>query len=95
MKLYTCGAKKVGGSIGHPCGAAARALDAAGHAYEIETVGGFKNIPFTRGGDTRAHIIELSGKPDVPVLVLDDGEVVAGSKTIIEWAHVNPATASS
>lgn len=27
----------------------------------------------------------------VPVLVLDDGEVIAGSQTIVAWASINPA----
>ena len=33
----------------------------------------------------------LTGKPTVPVLVTDDGEVVADSKNIVTWAKDNPA----
>jgi glutathione S-transferase len=91
MKLYTCGVKKAGWSIGHPCGKAAHALDEAGHTYELEAVGGYKNVPFTSGGGKRDHIIELTGQREVPVLVLDDGEAIAGSKVIVAWAKANPA----
>jgi hypothetical protein len=27
----------------------------------------------------------------VPVLVLDDGTVINGSRTIVDWANANPA----
>jgi len=92
MKLYTCAVKKTAGSIGHPCGAAALALDKAGHDYEIETVGGFKNVPFTTGGGKRDKIVALTGNTSVPVLVLDDGTIIDGSKPIIGWAAANAAT---
>ena len=93
MKLYTCPAKTVGGSmpvIKHPCGEAAKALDEAGHAYEVETVGGFKNVPLSRRG-RRDGIREMTGQEDVPVLALDDGTNVAGSKAIVDWARGNAA----
>lgn len=95
MLLYTCAGKKSGAStpvIQHPCGRAAKALDAAGHTYEIEVVGGFKNIPFTRGGK-RDTIIELTGQEDVPVLVLDDGDTVVGAEAIVGWAYENAVAA--
>ena len=39
-----------------------------------------------------AHLIrELTGKEDVPVLVLDDGEAIAGSNEIVAWAKSHPA----
>ena len=34
---------------------------------------------------------KLTGKVDVPVLVTDEGEVVAGSAEIAAWARSNPA----
>jgi glutathione S-transferase len=34
---------------------------------------------------------ELSGTNEVPILVLDDGEVISGSGTIARWAHEHPA----
>ena len=89
MILYTCLAQKVGADvpvIRHPCGQAAKALDAAGHRYEIEVVGGFKHVPLSRRG-RRDKIIELTGQEDVPVLVTDDGEVVQGSQAIVDWAR--------
>ena len=60
MKLYTCGQSDHGAALGHPCGRAARALREAGHEVEIETVGGYKLLPWTRRGQ-RDAIRELSG----------------------------------
>ncbi len=76
--------------VKHPCGVAAKALDEAGHEYEVRVVGGFKNIPFSRRG-RRDEIVSLTGQEDVPVLLLDDGEAVDGSRRIVEWAAANPA----
>lgn len=94
MVLYTCAAKKIGasGPLGkHPCGLAAKALDEAGHRYELKTVGGFKNIPFTTRGGQRDQIVALTGQKDVPVLVLPDDTVIDGHREIIDWAKANPA----
>ena len=93
MLLYTCPARKVGGSapiVKHPCGRAADALNEAGHTYDTEVVGGFKSLGFTRRGK-RDKIRELTGQEDVPILVLDDGEVVSGSQAIVDWARSHPA----
>ena len=93
MLLYTCPAGKHGATapvIKHPCGRAAKALDDAGHTYDLETVGGFKALGFTRRGK-RDKIRELTGQEDVPVLVLDDGRVVTGADAIVEWAGKHPA----
>jgi glutathione S-transferase len=90
--LYTCGQKKVAGRIGHPCGRAARALDEAGYEYEIKVVGGYRMAFWTwgnRGGD-RAEVKELSGTNEVPILLLDDGEVISGSSVIARWAREHP-----
>jgi len=95
MLLYTCAARRFGATtpvIKHPCGVAAKALDDAGHAYTLEVVGGFKNVPFSRHGK-REKIIELTGQEDVPVLVLDDQTVVTGTKAIVAWAAAHPAGA--
>lgn len=88
MVLYTCPAGTHGASaplIKHPCGVAAKALDAAGYSYKTKTVGGFKNVPLSRRGK-RQEILELTGQEDVPVLVLDDGTTVNGSGQIVTWA---------
>jgi glutathione S-transferase len=93
MILYTCGQKKRGPAFAHPCAKAAKALDAAGYMYELRTVGSYRLMPWTwrsRSGE-RAEIKKLSGTNEVPILVLDDGEVVSGSGTIARWAHEHPA----
>jgi glutathione S-transferase len=91
--LYTCGQKKRGPSALHPCARAAKALDAAGYRYELKVVGGYRLMPWTwmnRGAD-REEVKRLSGTNEVPILILDDGEVVSGSGTIARWASTHPA----
>jgi glutathione S-transferase len=66
-----------------------KALDDAGHEYECKQVDGGKLKLWTlpsRAGD-RAEIERLSGQRSVPILVLDDGEVITGSGTIVCWAQ--------
>jgi glutathione S-transferase len=91
--LYTCGQKKTGPAFMHPCAKAAKALDAAGYEYEIKTVKGYRMLPWTWGsrGDDRAEVKKLSGTNEVPILVLDDGEVISGSGAIADWAGEHPA----
>jgi glutathione S-transferase len=93
--LYTCGQKKLGPAAVHPCAKAAKALDAAGHEYEMKVVKGYRLVAWTwsRRDEDRAEVRELSGTNEVPILVLDDGEVVSGSSTIARWARENPASA--
>lgn len=91
--LYTCSHGKSFGDlpapVAHPCGRAAKALDDAGHPYELKKVKGgilkFWTLP-KRGSD-RAEIERLSGQRSVPILVLDDGEVITGSGAIVHWAQ--------
>ena len=82
MLLYTCGQKDHAAGLGHPCGRAAKALRDAGYDFDIETVGGYRLLPWTRRGE-RDKIREISGQEDVPVLVTDGGEVVSGTGTIV------------
>ena len=92
MILYTCSGGKTGAPL-HPCGKAAKALDDGGHAYEMRKVAGGSMLPWTwrsRGRD-RAEVERLSGQRSVPILVLDGGEVIAGSGHIARWAKANPA----
>jgi glutathione S-transferase len=93
MILYTCAQKKVGPAALHPCAKAGKALDAAGYEYELKTVGGYRMMPWTWGSrdDDRAEVRELSGSNEVPILILDDGEVISGSSTIARWAAEHPA----
>ena len=88
--LYTC---EVGtsfgslpGPVGHPCGRAAKALDDAGHSYDHRTVkgGSLKVWTWPSRAKDRAEIKRLSGQQSVPILVLDDGEVIVGSGSIVD-----------
>jgi glutathione S-transferase len=95
MVLYVCanGTSFGGlpGPIAHPCGKAAKALDDAGHTYELkQTKGGslmLWTLP-TRARD-RAEVEQLSGQRAVPILALDDGNVITGSGAIVRWAREN------
>jgi glutathione S-transferase len=95
--LYTCSEGKSFGSlpaaIAHPCGRAAVALDRAGCSYELKKVKGgtLKFWTWPSRARDRVLIEELSGQRAVPILVLDDGEVVVGSGAIVEWAGANPS----
>jgi len=77
----------------HPCAKAGKALDQAGYEYEIRTVKGYRMMFWTWGkrDEQRAEVRRLSGSNEVPVLVLDDGEVVSGSGAIAAWAKQHPA----
>jgi hypothetical protein len=91
MKLYICwGTFRSPRPGGHPCGNAYRALKNAGHDFEVEKVYGLAPLPDTSG---RKKVRELSktGSSWVPLLVLDDGEVIQESKDIAAWAEANPA----
>jgi hypothetical protein len=95
--LYTCPARKHGATaplVQHPCGVAAKALDDAGLTYDVEVVGGFKRVPFSRRG-RRGAIRELTGQEDVPVLVVDGETVVAGSGAIVAWAREHAVRATT
>ena len=92
MTLYTCPWRKRSAGW-HPCGVAAKALDEAGHRYEIRVVRGQLSMPWTwisRRRD-RAEVRALSGQNGVPVLVLEGGEIIAGSEKIAAWAADDPA----
>ncbi len=94
MKLYTCGLKGTGPIIAHPCSTAVHALDKAGYEYEIQTVGGYRLMPWTwrkRFGGALDEVERLSGTKEVPILVLDDGQVISGSSHIARWAREHPA----
>lgn len=92
MVLYTCGQKTHGPAFAHPCGKAGKALDQAGYDYELRTVRGYRLMPWTWGSrsEDRAEVKKLSGTEEVPILVLDDGEVISGSGAIAAWAKQHP-----
>jgi len=83
--------------IAHPCGRAAKALDDAGHAYELRKVkgGSLKFWTWPSRAQDRAEIEQLSGQRAVPILVLDGGEVITGSGAIVSWARANSPQAQA
>lgn len=91
--LYTCGLKKRGGSLAHPCARAMNALDRAGYEYDHHVLGGYRFVPWTwrTRNRERAEVERISGTKEVPVLVLDGGGVVSGSSRISRWAEEHPA----
>lgn len=94
MKLYICWSTwQTPRPGGHPCANALIALKEAGHYPEVEKVHGLGVGPKWMNvmTDGRRKVEELSGQRAVPVLVLDDGEVIADSKRIAEWAAAHPA----
>jgi hypothetical protein len=61
----------------------------AGYSPEVIRSYGFSFLPdLTRG---RKEARRLTGESYVPVLVLDDGQVIHDSKNIVAWARANPA----
>jgi hypothetical protein len=95
MKLYVCyGTWTAGKPLhAHPCGEANAALERAGHQPEVVLSYGLGLLPGVINGLTRGRreVKEMTGSYWVPVLVLDDGTVIRGSKKIIAWAKANPA----
>jgi hypothetical protein len=98
VKLYVCYGtwKPAPRPGGHPCGNAYHALKDAGHDPEVRRAYGLGWLPdsmnMTPG---RKEVKRLAGNVWVPVLVLDDGEVVQGSREIVQWASDNPAPAAT
>jgi hypothetical protein len=93
MKLYVCYGTWT--ATGHPCGAAYQALCDAGHDPKVVRAfgaGALPDVPFnlTPG---RRHVKARTGSSMVPMLELDDGEVVDGSQAIREWASTHPVSA--
>ncbi len=93
MKLYVCWGTFATPGHGHPCRTAHQALLAAGYEPEVIKVRGLGVGPriFQWITDGRREVEELSGQRAVPVLVTDDGEVIAESERIVEWAAANAA----
>ncbi len=96
MILYACPIGKSGAPV-HPCARAAKALDDAGHSYELRTVKGGSLKPWTwhRRERDRAEIRRLSGQLAVPILVLDEDQVITGSSAIARWAQDHEPVATS
>ena len=92
MVLYTCGQKKSGRGSRIRARRRARRSTRPATSYELKTVGGYRLMPWTWGSrdEERAEVKKLSGTNEVPILVLDDGEVISGSGTIARWAQEHP-----
>jgi glutathione S-transferase len=85
--LHVCHVNRGGPKV-HACRVAHDALEANGHSYETNVWA--RNRPFgllTKGN--RPELKELSGQEKLPVLELDDGTTVNGSKDIEAWAKQN------
>ncbi|MFL5844903.1 MAG: hypothetical protein ACJ762_09445 [Solirubrobacteraceae bacterium] len=94
MKLYVCYGtwKPAPRPGGHPCGTAFHALKDAGHDPEVVKsygLGIFPDALNNTAGRRRAK--ELTGSNVVPVLELDDGTAIGGSREIAAWAKAHPA----
>ena len=93
MILYTCGQKTARARLRPSLRRRpARRSTRPATSYEIKVVGGYRLMPWTWGSrdEDRAEVKELSGTNEVPILVLDDGEVISGSGTIARWASEHP-----
>ncbi len=96
MKLYVCwGTFKIAPRPGgHPCGSAYHALREAGHDPEVVKAYGLAALPDALNQTSgRREVKRLTGKTTVPVLVTDEGEVIADSKKIVAWAREHSAGA--
>ncbi|HET9163153.1 MAG TPA: glutathione S-transferase N-terminal domain-containing protein [Solirubrobacterales bacterium] len=91
MKLYVCWGTYREPFHQHPCRVAHRALLAAGHEPELVKVRGLgvgpRFLQWTTKG--RREVEGLSGRRVVPMLVTSEGEVIAESVPIVEWARAN------
>ena len=95
MKLYVCYGTFPTPLLpgGHPCREAYLALRRAGHEpHVVRSLGAamLPDIPFnlTPG---RVHVKRVTGNSEVPMLETDDGEIVQGSRQIVDWAKKNRA----
>ena len=94
MKLYVCyGLFPSPRPGGHPCRNAAHALRDAGHDPQLVKSYGLGILPDALANWTpgRRRAKELTGSSVVPVLELDDGTAIGGSKNIVRWAREHPA----
>lgn len=96
MKLYICwGLFPSPRPGGHPCKNGYEALREAGHNPEVVKSYGLALLPdAVNRTEGRREAKRLTGKTTVPVLLTDDGEVVADSKNIVAWAREHPASAT-
>jgi hypothetical protein len=96
MKLYVCYGtwKRAPRPGGHPCGVAYEAVTKAGYDPQVIRSYGAGPLGIFNVTPGRREVKRLTGNYWVPLLVADDGTTVQGSKRIVEWAEVHPATGS-
>jgi hypothetical protein len=96
VKLYVCwGTMQLPRPPrGHPCHNAYKALRDAGYDPEVVKVHGLGIGPLKWMTEGRREVEQLTGQPEVPVLVTDAGETIQDSRKIVAWAKANPAAAS-
>jgi hypothetical protein len=91
MRLIVCYGS-FGDSWGHPCGVAHKALTDAGHDPDVQRAYGWRYLPDALNVmPGRKEAKRRTGSVDVPVLILDDDQTVAGTQAIVAWARANPA----
>jgi hypothetical protein len=80
----------------HPCGIAYHALRDAGYDPEVKYAFGWTKLPdFLNLTPGRREAKRLTGSVTVPVLITDDGEVVAETRPIKQWAREHPASSQA
>ena len=96
MKLYVCWGTFQTFGLGHPCRNALDALHAAGHEPEIIRSYGWGPLPAALNRcEGRRLARTATGKSWIPLLVTDEGELIAGTANIKEWSIQQPARSST
>ena len=92
MKLYVCWGTFQTFGRGHPCRNALDALRAAGHDPEVIRSHGWGLLPAALNpSEGRRLARKATGKSWIPLLLTDDDQVIAGSKSIEAWAAQHPS----
>jgi hypothetical protein len=94
MILYTCGQKKAGPGFAHPCAKGRQGARRGRVRVRAEDGRRLPADALDLGQSRRGagRVKKLSGTNEVPILVLDDGEVISGSSTIARWAKEHPSS---
>jgi hypothetical protein len=88
VTLYVCYGT-FGPAERHACGRAFQALGAAGYEPRVRRTYGCAGTDRLFPG--RRAVRRMTGNLKVPTLVLDNGEVIDGSREIVAWANAHPA----